>query len=459
MTIIVGNINNYSTSFNNFKDNPYISLSQKMPDKIFLYGLKNTINCFQAAISTVNNVSKHINSLIVEFDLNILIKLFNNSKKGKYMSFAIINCDMEIIAQSKPKFDERIETIKNLLKNTKALYLIKQHYYEKQKFNIDSKLELYDVNILKNKNYYITKIPYHPFILILHINPNILKQKLFNHIVAMLIDTFMMCICFIIVIIAIYKRENWLRFQAEQAYQVAKHATQAKSEFLSFTAHEIRSQLGFIITGSEIMKKNLLAIIPEVYNHYINGIHKNAKLILDFIDDILDEARIVTGSFKITYSVVNILNIIDDVEKINLIRFNNRKITINKEYISNPLPMVHCDSTRMLQIINNLISNAIKYSLDDTTIILKVKLTIKGMEISIIDQGIGMSAEEIAAALKIYGTTHKNQVKLAESHGLGLKIVKILLDAHKAELNITSKKNIGTTVTILLPNHMLLFDS
>ena len=239
---------------------------------------------------------------------------------------------------------------------------------------------------------------------------------------------------------------------------VANNATKAKTNFLAFTAHEIRSPLGFILTGSELMTKELIGKLPEKYKEYSTGIYNNAKIILDFITDILDENQIMEGKFKIVNTLANVPEIINEAIRVNVARYSNKKINISSD-IEKKLPLLVCDRRRILQIIGNLVSNSIKYSSDNSTIQIAAKVINEGMEIKVIDQGIGMNQDEIPIALSTYGTIHNRHFDSSNSYGLGLPIVKMLLDAHDANLHIESKKNVGTTVKIIFPKYKLIYDA
>ena len=138
-------------------------------------------------------------------------------------------------------------------------------------------------------------------------------------------------------------------------------------------------------------------------------------------------------------------------------RYNTRIINIVSNIEEN-LPLLICDKRRILQVISNLISNSIKYSKDNTTIEVTGKIIKNKMEIKIIDQGIGMNEQEIPIALSTYGTIHNVDYSSTGSYGLGLPIVKMLLDVHDAKLSIESSKGKGTTVKIIFPAYKLIYN-
>jgi signal transduction histidine kinase len=207
------------------------------------------------------------------------------------------------------------------------------------------------------------------------------------------------------------------------------------------------------------MKKELWGKLSPKYKKYAEGIHKNSKLILDFINDILDESQIVEGKFKIINTLTDIPKVIDESIKLaNNKHHNKSRIKIKKE-IEEPLPLLICDKRRIQQVFVNLISNAIKYSKDDTTITIMAKVVDDRMEIKVMDQGIGMKEEDIPIALSAYGTLQGIGYQSTGSYGLGLAIVKMLLDSHDATLSVSSVEKKGTTVKIIFPKYKLVYNA
>ncbi len=302
-------------------------------------------------------------------------------------------------------------------------------------------------------NYFIKPLEDFPFTVIINIDNDFIKNNIVQNLTKRFLEVgFLAGVCLIIIIV-IYKRETSLRTKAEQATILANNATKAKTDFLAFTAHEIRSPLGFIVTGSEIMSKQLFGKIPAEYTKYVEGIHSNSQIILDFITDILDENQIIEGQFKI----VNSLNKIQDIIiRATELYSGQKNISIITDFEPN-LPLVICDKKRISQVIDNLVSNSIKYSDKNTVINICVKMDKGQMLITITDQGVGMKQEEIPIALSKYGIIHRQDYQKGGSYGLGLPIAKMLLAAHEAILNIGSTYGKGTTVKIIFPKSKIVY--
>lgn len=388
-----------------------------------------------------------IGAVVLSYDIDTLIQNLNNRKKDSSVNFIIVDKDFDIVAKSKPVIDKIVDANNNL-----APELLQA--LEKQNRNLASLFQDYSyLDMANGLNYFIKPVEDFPFTVIINIDNDFIKDNIVQTLTKRFLEVGFLAGFCLIIIIAIYKRETSLRTKAEQATILANNATKAKTDFLAFTAHEIRSPLGFIVTGSEIMSKELFGKIPAEYTKYVEGIHQNAQIILDFITDILDENQIIEGQFKIVNSLNKIQDIIIRVAEFYL---GKKNISIITDFEPN-LPLVICDKKRMTQVIDNLISNSIKYSSKNTAIHISVKMDKGQMLITIIDQGIGMKPEEIPVALSKYGTIHRQDYQKGGSYGLGLPIVKMLLAAHEAILNIESTYGKGTSVKIIFPKSKIVY--
>lgn len=388
-----------------------------------------------------------IGAVVLSYDIDTLVQNLNNRKKDSSVNFIIVDKNFDIVAKSKPIID-KIADINDKL-SPQLLQLLKKQDQNRGALNQDCSY----LDMANGLNYFIKPLEDFPFTVIINIDNDFIKNNIVQNIIKKFLEVVFLAGVCLIIIIAIYKRETLLRTKAEQATILAINATKTKTDFLAFTAHEIRSPLGFIVTGSEIMSKGLFGKIPPAYTKYVEGIYSNAQIILDFITDILDENQIIEGQFKIVNSLNKIPDIITRVVEFYVGKNN---ISIITDFEPN-LPLLICDKKRIAQVIDNLISNSIKYSDKNTVINICVKMDKGQMLITIIDQGIGMQQEEIPIALSKYGTIHREDYQKGGSYGLGLPIVKMLLDAHEAILTIDSTYGKGTTVKIIFPKSKIVY--
>ncbi|MBP7189730.1 MAG: HAMP domain-containing histidine kinase [Rickettsiaceae bacterium] len=438
------------------RNNKYISYFDgskiEFPEKVS-YGLSKNNKTIHATIGIKDSLNKYIGSVVVDFDLLTFSQRLEYRKKHEYTNFALIADGYKVIVQSNPAMEEI-----GLKKGEITNHTLKE-IMSRIGFSEETSKEFSYLDMVSGINYYIKKMPNQPFILLVNIDHKKIKKDIFNKVVIKFMEISVFAMIFLILIIAIYQREKWLRTKAEKACEIANRARETKSDFLAFTAHEIRSPLGFIVTSSEVVKKELLGPLPPAYAEYIDGIYKNANLILEFITDILDETQIMEGNFRIVNDVSSIEEIIENAIKINTSRLEAKgsKFQVN---IAQNLPKLICDPRRILQVINNLITNSIKYSFQETIITICAKVDGKCLVVEVTDKGVGMTDDDITIALRKYGTVQKKTFHFEsydKSYGLGLAIVKKLLEAHDAKMDITSEVNVGTTVRITFPKYKLVY--
>lgn len=396
-----------------------------------------------------DKTNQFIGAVVLSYDIDTMVKNLNNRKKNQRINFVIIDKNFDIVAKSRSQIDKIVNNdgldfyLLSILKE-QNLYL--ENHLKKDHSYLD---------MLNGLNYFIKPLENLPFTMIINIDNHFIQDDILQILTKKFLEALLIAIISLVIIISIYKRETSLRAKAERATILANTATQAKTNFLAFTAHEIRSPLGFILTGSELMSKELLGNLPIKYVKYVEGIHQNAQIILDFITDILDENQIIEGQFKMVNSLNKIQDIIMQVVNCHV---GKKNISILTDFEAD-LPSLVCDRRRITQVIDNLLNNSIKYSGKNTTINISVKLCDEDMVVTIADQGIGMKQEEIPTALSKYGIIHNQRDQKIGSYGLGLPIVKMLLDAHEAILDIYSIEGKGTTVKIIFPKFKIVYTS
>ena len=431
-----------------------IKLAKLNPGKVIYsphpFHRDNFTTLLDLSLGVTNDNGELIGVLMLQIDTSTLLENLELYRRKTSTEFAIVDSRMNII-MSYPINGDAIGINGLTISNQFLLDTLAQ-----LSFTSKDPKEVHHLKMFSGENFFVKKIKNKPYALIVSINHDEIKSNFTKRIGLKFLEIAILASFFLGIVLMIYKRETWLRAKAEKASHLATKAMVAKSEFLSYTAHEIRSPLGFILTGSEIMAKKLFGPIPKQYEDYVTGIHHNAKLILEFINDILDEKHVASGNFKMEETICDLKEIIEKAVKTNQTRFHERKIEINASFEDN-LPLILGDNRKLLQVMNNLISNAYKYSLDNTKISVNVKLAAKKLKIIISDQGIGMTEDDIKLALTKQGKVHDQKPgNFIESHGLGLPIVLMLVKAHDGVLDIKSKVNIGTTVTITLPERRIM---
>jgi signal transduction histidine kinase len=432
-----------------------LRLSKISPNKIFYSAnpdaTKKMTSYLDMTLGVCDENGKYVGALILQMDVSSIISNLEIYRRNNITDFAIIDSRMNLVMTYPLN-----KTNLGLKGKTVSLEYLLEEITHINFFSKKPK-EISNLDIFSGSNFLARKLKDKPYLILVSQDPEFIKLTFTKKIALKFLEIIVLASFFLAIVLMVYKRETWLRGKAEKASKIATKAMIAKSDFLSYTAHEVRSPLGFILTGSEIMVKKLFGPMPEQYQTYVEGIHHNAKLILDFINDLLEERHVATGNFKLREQICKLPEIITNAINTNKTRFHSRNVAI-ESHIEQNLPFIMADERRVLQMLTNLISNSYKYSLDNTTIKISAAIAGKRIKISVEDQGIGMSKDEIKIAMSKYGTVHDDYKinNFIESYGLGLPIVLSLCKAHDAKMDIKSEIDKGTKISIFFPENRVL---
>jgi two-component system cell cycle sensor histidine kinase PleC len=240
--------------------------------------------------------------------------------------------------------------------------------------------------------------------------------------------------------------------KSDEAARRAEAANLAKSRFLAQMSHELRTPLNAILGFSEVMKSEILGphSVPT-YKEYAADIHESGEHLLNLINEVLDLSRIEAGRYELNEEPVSLAYIAGDCHHLLKLRASNRGITIHELY-EPKLPKIWADERAMRQIGLNLLSNAIKFTPQGGEVWLKVGWTASGGQyLSVRDTGPGIPEDEIPVVLSSFGQG-SNAIKTAEQGaGLGLPIVKGLVELHGGTFTLRSKLREGTEVIVTFP--------
>jgi signal transduction histidine kinase len=251
--------------------------------------------------------------------------------------------------------------------------------------------------------------------------------------------------------IIIYKR------QLLEAKKSIEKANTAKTEFLSSTAHEIRSPLNAIIGFSGMIKKQIFGDNADKYVEYAADIEQSGYELLEFIDDLTDLNKSEAGDFALEKEEsLDIEKILTRAIKLNINRANKCGIRINK-LIDPNVPYLYADGRRLRQVLVNLISNSVKYSPRNTKIDISVVLKDKKIWVTVADEGFGMNEDQVKIALTKWGRVKNANSDKVDSYGLGLPLAKHLTQLHGAEFLIHSVPDKGTSVSLVFPESRTVY--
>ncbi len=241
--------------------------------------------------------------------------------------------------------------------------------------------------------------------------------------------------------------------QLEQVAQASEQANLAKTQFLQHMSHELRSPLNTVIGISEIIAEDLDAFPPDMIKEQARQIYKAGQHLLSVISDVLDIAKIESGTFQVYYEPVDPLVVIKDLDAVIAGLKARWPDIIFEAQIPETLPMILAEDRRIRQILINLIDNAFKYTRKGE-VTLRVWEDEEGIWFSVKDSGIGITPENYK---RIFEPFEQVDGKQAVGTGLGLAITRHLVMEHGGTLSVESKPGFGSTFSVFLPKTEVVF--
>ena len=244
---------------------------------------------------------------------------------------------------------------------------------------------------------------------------------------------------------------------SDEARRRAEADNLAKSRFLANISHELRTPLNAILGFSEVTMLEMMGPIGKpIYKEYAENVHSSGKHLLQVINDILDLSRIEAGKHELRPEAVSLKAVTEDCHRLLKLRAEGKQLKIIEAFEDN-LPLLWADEKSLRQIALNLISNALKFTPPGGTITLRVIATPDGgQRLSVRDTGPGIPKEELPRVMQAFGQGSLAYQSAEGGTGLGLPIVKSLVELHGGAFELQSELRIGTEAIVLMPRQRVL---
>ena len=244
---------------------------------------------------------------------------------------------------------------------------------------------------------------------------------------------------------------------SDEARRRAEGANVAKSRFLATMSHELRTPLNAILGFSEVMKSEILGPLEnKSYKEYSGNIHDSGRHLLHLINEILDLSRIEAGRYELHEEPVRLTDIAEDCHRLLKLRAEHKGLLIELDF-EDQLAQIWVDERAMRQICLNLLSNALKFTPRGGRIIVRVANGPGGGQIlAVKDTGPGIPKEEIPKVMQAFGQGSLAYQNAEGGTGLGLPIVKNLVELHGGEFELRSELRKGTEAIVSLPASRVL---
>jgi signal transduction histidine kinase/CheY-like chemotaxis protein/HPt (histidine-containing phosphotransfer) domain-containing protein len=243
------------------------------------------------------------------------------------------------------------------------------------------------------------------------------------------------------------------------AKEMAEQSSRFKSQFLSRMSHEVRTPMNAILGITEILlqKKTLSADIQEA----LDNINNSGYLLLGIINDILDLSKIEAGKLELAPSIYDVPSLINDTVHLNVMLYDSKQIVFSLHVDENIPLTLFGDELRIKQILNNLISNAFKYT-DEGEVSMSVTAEYPMLEdtsqvtlvIRVSDTGQGMTAEQVDRLFDEFTRFNTQTNSAVEGVGLGMNITRHLIRLMGGEIDIKSAPGRGSVFTVRLPQEI-----
>jgi signal transduction histidine kinase len=246
-------------------------------------------------------------------------------------------------------------------------------------------------------------------------------------------------------------RNAQLYIQREAATDEAERANSVKTRFLASVTHELRTPLNLIINNLDFMRIGMFGNVTDEQHSRLDQTIRSSEHLLSLINDLLDVSKIEAGEMELTIIPSDLRPVLEDALDSALVLIESKRALITLEAnIPDNLPLIPMDARRVRQILTNLLTNAVKFTVQGS-VILNLYLSDDIIEIAVTDTGIGIAPDEMGNLFQPFERADRAKSLSIEGTGLGLSISRHLVEAHGGKLMVESEVGKGSTFAFTLP--------
>lgn len=224
-----------------------------------------------------------------------------------------------------------------------------------------------------------------------------------------------------------------------------------KTDFINNMTHEFKTPIATISLAADSITNPMVKSNEKMIDRYAGIIKQENKRMLKQVEKVLQIARLDKEDFELKVVTVNLNDAVNTAVANSRLRINKREGQINA-YLRSINPIIKGDENHISNVLHNLIDNAIKYSPNAPVITLETKDIGKGVEVTISDEGIGMSKDDLKRIFEKFYRVSTGNLHDVKGFGLGLSYVKAITDAHNGSVQVESELGKGSIFKIYLPS-------
>jgi PAS domain S-box-containing protein len=245
--------------------------------------------------------------------------------------------------------------------------------------------------------------------------------------------------------------------QEQIARAAAEAANRSKDEFLAMVSHELRAPLTAILGYTRMLRSGSGPVERDAINKATAVVERSAKAQLRIIEDLLDSARVIAGKLRIELEPVDLVPVLEAALDTAAPAAEAKGVNLVANF--GPLPgQMLGDSTRLQQIVWNLLTNAVKFTPEGGRVELRMEVAAHHIKITVSDNGKGIEPEFLPFVFDRFRQADSSSTRSAGGLGLGLSLAKHLVDLHGGTITVASEgAGRGSTFTVTLPRRQLYF--
>ena len=242
---------------------------------------------------------------------------------------------------------------------------------------------------------------------------------------------------------------NAQRELAKQNFELER-LNRLKSQFLGMAAHDLRTPIAIILLYNCSLREEAAPVLNQEQLEFLSVIQSSSEFMLKLIDDFLDVAAIESGNLRLDRILADPRKLLEHNVRLNAVLAQKKHIQVALQ-IEGALPKLSLDEVKIEQVLNNLISNALKFSQPGTAVVVRAVAEGDGVRFAVSDQGPGIPENELGKLFQPFGKTSVRSTAGEGSTGLGLAIVRKIVEGHGGRIWVESQVGVGSVFVFTIP--------